>query len=105
MLRYSQIPITSSTDNPKRRYINVKYPVISRDYSDIYVYVTRGDRYDLLAQTYYNDSSLWWIIARANVSTNIPDSLLPNVGDQIRIPSPSRVPFILGEYESINSST
>jgi hypothetical protein len=105
MLRYSQIPITSSVDNPKRRYINVKYPVISRDYSDIYVYVTRGDRYDLLAQTYYNDSSLWWIIARANVSTNIPDSLLPNVGDQIRIPSPSRVPFILGEYESINSST
>jgi hypothetical protein len=104
MLRYSQIQIITTPDNSKRRYANVKYPVISRDYSDIYVYTTRGDRYDLLAQSYYTDSSLWWIIARANTSTNLPDSLFPNVGDQIRIPSPSRVPFILGEYENLNSS-
>lgn len=104
MLRYSQIQIITTPDNPKRRYANVKYPVISRDFSDIYVYITRGDRYDLLAQTYYNDSSLWWVIARANCSNITPDSLVPNIGDQIRIPSPSRVPFILGEYENLNSS-
>ena len=103
MSRYSQIPIVKPLPDSERRYINVKYPVISRDFSDIYVYTTRGDRYDLLAQAYYNDPSLWWIVARANCSTITPDSLLPNVGDQIRIPSPSRVPSILGEYENLNS--
>ena len=104
MARYSNIPITQTVEIPQRRYTTVKYPEIILDFSDIYVYTTRGDRYDLLAQSYYTDSSLWWIIARANTSTNLPDSLFPNVGDQIRIPSPSRVPFILGEYENLNSS-
>ena len=104
MKRYSSIPIITTPENQKRRYIVVKYPEIPRGSSDIYVYVTKGDRYDLLAQTYYNDSSLWWIIARANYSVVLPDSLFPNVGDQIRIPAPSRVPFILGEYEILNSS-
>jgi len=102
MARYSGIPIITTSNNPKRRYINVKYPEITRDFSDIYVYTTKGDRYDLLALSYYGDVQLWWIIARANTNNTIPDSLYPNVGEQIRIPGPSRISFILGEYESLN---
>lgn len=102
MARYSGIPVITTPNNPKRRYINVKYPEITRDFSDIYVYTTRGDRYDLLALSYYGDAQLWWIIARANTNNTIPDSLYPNVGEQIRIPGPSRISFILGEYESLN---
>lgn len=101
MLRYSQIQIITTPDNPKRRYANVKYPVISRDYSDIYVYTTRGDRYDTLALTYYGDVSLWWVIARAN-PTQSPDSLVPNFGEQIRIPAPQRISIILSQYDSLN---
>ena len=102
MARYSGIPIITTPNNLKRRYINVKYPEITRDFSDIYVYTTRGDRYDLLALSYYGNAQLWWIIARANVSTSTPNSLFPNVGEQIRIPGPSRISTILGKYESLN---
>jgi hypothetical protein len=100
MARYSTIPIITTPENLKRRYSVVKYPTIIREFSDIYVYTTKGDRYDLLAQSYYGDSSLWWIIARANPP--ISDSIYPNVGEQIRIPSKSRIPSILGEYNNLN---
>ena len=112
MARYSSIPLLTQqpTNSPSgtpvfsvpRRYVNVKYPEIPLDLSDIYVYTTRGDRYDTLALTYYLDPSLWWIIARANISTQSMDSLIPEFGAQIRIPSFSRVSSIIGQYESLN---
>lgn len=103
MDRYSSIKIVTTPNNPKRRYANVKYPEITVDFSDIYVYTTAGDRFDLLAQTYYGDSSLWWVISRANPSQT-SDSLIPNKGEQIRIPSPSRVSTILGQYDALNQN-
>ena len=33
---------------------------------DLFVFPVDGDRFDTLAQRYYNDSNLWWIIAKAN---------------------------------------
>ena len=101
MNRYGSIPIIQTLENPKRRYINIKYPEIPLDFSDIYVYTTRGDRYDTLALAYYGDSSLWWIISRANPSQT-SDSLIPNYGEQIRIPSAQRVSSIISQYESLN---
>jgi hypothetical protein len=102
MNRYNVAQIIQKPDNPIRRYTNVKYPSILPSSSDIYVYTTQGDRYDILASTYYSDSTLWWIINRAN-PTQSSDSLYPTPGAQIRIPSPSRIPSILAEYSSINS--
>ena len=107
MARYSSIPIIypAAINIPSpRRYVNVKYPEIILDFSDIYVYTTRGDRYDTLALAYYQDPSLWWIIARANISTQIMDSLVPEFGSQIRIPSPSRISSIISEYDTLNRS-
>jgi hypothetical protein len=101
MARYSFIPIVSVPDNP-RRYINLKYPSIPRGSQDIYVYVTQGDRYDTLSQTYYKNSDLWWIIARANTDTTSADTLFPKIGAQIRIPNANRIPTIVSEYENIN---
>lgn len=101
MPRYSSIPYITSADNPKRRYINVKYPEIIPTSEDIYVYTSQGDRYDILALRYYNDSGLWWIISRANPSQP-SDSLYPNFGEQIRIPSPSTLPTILANYNNLN---
>ena len=34
--------------------------------SDIFVYPVYGDRFDTMAQRYYENSNLWWIIAKAN---------------------------------------
>lgn len=103
MNRYSTIPIIKTEENPNRRYTTVKYPEIPLDFSDIYVYTTKGDRYDLLALSYYGDAQLWWIISRANINNTSPDSLFPNIGEQIRIPGPSRISTILGKYENLNS--
>jgi hypothetical protein len=101
MSRYSAVKIITTQDNPKRRYVNCLYPEIKPDFQDIYVYTTVGDRYDLLALQYYGDSSIWWIISRANPNTPF-DSLYPNVGEQIRIPSPSRISTILSQFDNLN---
>jgi hypothetical protein len=101
MSRYSQTPIITSIQDQKRRYANVKYPQITLDPQDIYVYTTQGDRYDSLALVFYKDSSLWWIINRANPNQDSA-SLYPAVGAQIRIPSPYRLSTILAQYDSLN---
>lgn len=102
MNRYTSIPITKTEDNPTRRYVTVKYPEIPLEFSDIYVYTTRGDRYDTLALSYYNDPSLWWVISSAN-PTIIQNSLIPPYGSQIRIPSPDRLSAIIAKYELLNN--
>ena len=106
MSRYSQIPIIKPTtvisqQDQKRRYINVKYPIITLDPQDIYVYTVQGDRYDILALTFYKDPDLWWIINRANPNQDSA-SLYPAVGSQIRIPSPFRLSSILLEFNNLN---
>jgi hypothetical protein len=82
-------------------YATTRYPEIPRSFSDIYVYTTIGDRYDGLAQIYYGDSSLWWIISIANSSLS-QNSLIPPVGSQIRIPSNPNP--IIADYEILNKS-
>ena len=84
MARYTDIPRVRDNKG-KRYYANSKYPDIPLGRNDIYVYTTVGDRLDILAQQYYKDSSLWWIIANANPKLR-QDSLTPSPGIQIRIP-------------------
>ena len=66
-------------------YKTTRYPDVPRSQEDTYVYTTAGDRFDTLAQQYYNNSSLWWIISISNGSLD-QNSLTPPVGSQIRIP-------------------
>jgi hypothetical protein len=103
MSRYSNIPTFNTPEDPKRRYPTIKYPPIPLDPSDIYVYTNAGDRYDLLAQSFYEDSSLWWIISSANYGTN-QSSLIPDTGTQIRIPSRERLYSIISEFEFLNGA-
>ena len=54
------------------------YPRIPIKNSDVFITPAYGTRLDLLANEYYKDSTLWWIIARAN---NIgKGNLFPEVG-------------------------
>lgn len=101
MSRYSQIQVFKTVDDPRRRFINVKYPSISLDSQDIYLYTTQGDRYDIMAYQFYQDTSLWWIISYAN-SHQDSSSLYPAMGTQIRIPAPSRLSSILMQYDMLN---
>ena len=69
MKRYSPIS-TKVTPTDKIIYNTVRYPEIPRSLSDIYVYTSVGDRFDTLAQQYYGDSSLWWVLSIANGNLN-----------------------------------
>ncbi len=98
MNRYQNILQTKY--NKKRAYQTVRYPEIPLNENDIYVITVQGDRFDLLADQYYKDSSLWWVISIAN---NFIDqaSLMTPEGVQIRIPS--GISGILNSFNQINS--
>jgi nucleoid-associated protein YgaU len=90
--RYADIKTTvaalannPSTNKPRLALATVKYPAVPLSSNDIQVITTDGDRLDLLANQFYNDSSLWWVISIANPSLK-QNSLLPPVGSQLRIP-------------------
>lgn len=106
MNRYSDIKILKNI-NPNVGVLNAPYynttfyPEISLNESDIYVITTFGDRLDLLAFQFYNDSSLYWIIAAANPEVVDFGSLFITEGSQIRIPS-NPLP-ILTNFKNLNS--
>ena len=62
------------------------YPNIPLSENDVYVITTVGDRLDSIANSYYNDSTLWWIIAAANNNAT-KGALYPEPGTQLRIPT------------------
>ena len=98
MNRYQDIKQIKNTEGITY-YRDNKYPIIPLSVNDVWVITTDGDRYDLLAQQYYKDSTLWWIISTAN--DNLPqNSLFPPVGEQIRIPT--NVSDIIYNYNRLN---
>mgnify|MGYP003639068424 FL=1 len=87
MGRYTSVKIMNDRDYKKEMYINQKYPLPPLDPNDIYVYANETDRYDILADKFYGDSTLWYIISLANAESNTNmASLYPPVGKRIRIP-------------------
>ena len=107
MNRYQNIP--KILVNRKPSYQTTKYPEVPLTDNDIYVYTTQGDRFDRLANQYYGDQSLWWIISIANTAvagTSLPsdlpqDSLVIPEGLQIRIPA--NYTEVLSSYRALNS--
>jgi len=93
-----QIPIFLKSQS-NISYIKAKrFPNISYNDTDIYIITQEGDRYDLLASDYYQDSSKYWIIPIANnLKTN---TLFPIPGAQLRIPID--INAIIKLYNDIN---
>ena len=81
-------------------YTNNVYPDIPATDQDYYVITTLGDRLDLLAYDFYQDSSLWWVIASANALPG--DSIFPPIGVQLRIPV--NIDSIILNYKSVNNA-
>jgi phage tail protein X len=65
-------------------YKSKLYPKIPKSDQDIYIVTQTGDRLDTLAYQFYENSSLWWIIASANNVHDAPFAL-PD-GTELRIP-------------------
>ena len=98
MSRYSSTP-RKINKKGQRVLVPTLYPTISLSDSDQFVYPKDGERLDNLAYKYYNDSSLWWIIAQANELGKGRTILNPNF--QIRIPG--NIETILSDYNKLNS--
>ena len=96
MSRYESNKIIKSND-ANRVYKSNIYPIIKRSVTDIYIITRSGDRLDLLANKYYNDQNLWWIIAIAN---NLGKSgLIVPPAKQLRVPTD--IAEILSEYQEL----
>jgi hypothetical protein len=94
-----QYSTTLTNKYTKKKYLgSVIYPKIKPNDNDMYVISQQSDRLDILASKYYNDQSLWWIIAVANNLNDASLSIEP--GTQMRIPS--NVSKILNDLEKIN---
>lgn len=97
--RYQNIAITKLNLTGSTYYQTNIYPEVQPVNSDYYVITTVNDRLDLIAQDFYQDSSLWWIIASANALPG--DSIYPPIGIQLRIPT--NLKTILNTYNSVNN--
>ena len=93
--RDTLIKIDSNTN--KRVYRTIRYPEIIPGDNDVYIISTVGDRLDILAQRYYNDASMWWIIAHAN---KIKGTIFIEPGTNMVIPM--NVNSIIQDYIRIN---
>lgn len=99
--RYRDIKLKkfSEEDNDNRRvFESTLYPIIFIDSRDIFITSKAGDRLDLLADTFYSDVTLWWIIAHANGIGKGTLNIEP--GLQLRIPQ--NISKIFADLETIN---
>jgi hypothetical protein len=83
--RYNELARKRKTRDSKEVYVTRIYPNIPLRDDDLYVMVETGDRLDTLANDFYKDSTLWWIIASANNIHNAVFGLRD--GTILRIPS------------------
>jgi hypothetical protein len=86
MNRYTDIIETRIDLKRKRKRYNSSIPPkINSTTEDIYIIARSGDRLDMLAYEYYEDHSLWWVLAEANKLGK--GSLDCPAGMRIRIPA------------------
>ena len=90
-----------NTETLRQDFISVLDPIIPRVESDIYVVSTFGDRLDLLAFKYYQNSTYWWIIAAANPELR-KDTLNLEIATQVRIPKDFQSVILLLQQQIIS---
>jgi hypothetical protein len=97
MKRYS-FSATQNRWDGKKVYKSVTYPIIPTHPNDILITASETDYLDTLANKYYKDPTLWWVIASANNIGKGRMSIEP--GKQLRIPFD--VLSILNDFKQLN---
>ena len=80
-----------------RVYKTTYYPDIPIRNNDQFIYPRFGERLDSLAYRFYGDSTLWWVIAKAN---GIRGKL--NVPQDIEIRIPGSISKVLEDFNNLN---
>ena len=100
MARRYQTIKTEKKPSGKVGYLPTIYPSLDLSNNDFYIIVREEDRMDLIAQDFFGDSTLWWLVASAN---DLPgDSMYPPLGFQLRIPG--NLNNALSQFENANSN-
>jgi len=82
-MRYKSTPARILDDG--RTVLKTKiFTTIPKSNDDIYIITQETDRLDTLANQFYNDPTLWWVIAHANNLNSADIGVEPGI--QLRIP-------------------
>lgn len=89
--RYFDVTSREYTDSDGNKNVALDWRTFKNiDFEDSVLHVAKaGDRFDLLADLYYGESTLWWLIAEANPTITFPLDLTP--GTEVAIPSLSNI--------------
>ena len=101
MSRYKNTKILKDFATKNQKLASTDYPIIQSKDTDVIHYVSYEDTYMRLAHKYYDDQSLWWIIARAN--NNFTGNFTMKIGEKIKIPM--EVGEILKQLGKLNRLT
>jgi hypothetical protein len=82
-----------------RVYSTTYYPEITISDGDSFIYPIEGERLDNLANKYYGDTTLWWVIAKANGLKGKPALSSDKI---IRIPG--NITNIIEKLNNLNST-
>ena len=82
-MRYDNVN-SKKTDTGKTVLEMKIFPTIPKRDDDIYIVTQETDRLDLLANQFYNDTTMWWVISHANSLNSADIGVEPGI--QLRIP-------------------
>ena len=85
--------------NGRRKKASIIYPIPPLTAADTYIRTTTVERIDLLANKFYGDLTLWWVIAAANGLGK--GSLYVPADSIIRIPDASTINTLI---ETLNNT-
>jgi len=100
MNRYKYQKIKKDSSDGRRKLSTTHYAKIESKNSDIIYRVKYGDSYSTLANRFYKDQTLWWVIARAN--KEFKGNIRPKVGQKLTIPTD--ISDIINDLNYLNSS-
>lgn len=98
-MRYKNIPILKKDGSP-RYYRTTLLPKIEESDTDVVIISKSGDRFDLLANDFYNDVNLWWVIAHANKS--LPQNMSFSIPGGLNIRIPQNITKIFSDLKKLN---
>jgi len=84
MNRYISSKVIQLRNDNTSKHSTSFVPKIERDNTDLFIRTRAGDRLDLLAHEFYQDVTLWWILASVNNLGKGTFAIPP--GSRLRIP-------------------
>jgi len=97
--RYSRTE-EKTDDDGKRVFKTTIFRSLERRDSDEFIEVEEARRLDILAQEFYDDKDLWWVIAQTNNLDS--DSFFVEAGTRLRIPM--NITRVFSQIERVNNN-